>query len=101
MVDRESPRLDRETEPCLRCRAKGIIVCPECQGTGEKRNESYVVIDRCHRCGTAVKGFVTCPNCLGTRVVDAGQSRTNYRLESERMRASPLVWGFDIHSGPL
>ena len=37
-------------EPCVRCRAKGIVVCPTCQGTGDIRNESYVVVDRCHDC---------------------------------------------------
>jgi hypothetical protein len=94
--DRESPQVAGQTEPCARCRAKGIVVCPECQGTGDKRNASYVVVDRCHTCVKEARGFITCPSCLGTKVVDAGQLLTNHRLESERMRKSPAVWGFTL-----
>ena len=43
-------------EPCIRCRAKGIVVCPECQGTGEKRNDSYVVTGRCGHCEEGGQG---------------------------------------------
>lgn len=101
MIDRELPRYTGEKEPCVRCRAKGIVVCPECQGTGEKRNESYVVIDRCHRCENETRGFVTCPNCLGMKVVDTDQLRKNYKLEAERLRAGPLVWGFALPEAGL
>ena len=96
MIDQELPQSTRDTEPCVRCRAKGIVVCPECQGTGEKRNDSYVVVDRCHRCEKETRGFVTCPNCQGMKVVDADQLRMNYRLEAERLRALPLGWGFKL-----
>ena len=50
-TSQKPPLSDNEMEPCARCRAKGIIVCPECQGTGEIRNASYVVVGRCHNCG--------------------------------------------------
>jgi len=82
-------------EPCVRCRAKGIVVCPTCQGTGDIRNESYVVVDRCHDCLKEKRGFVTCPSCLGKKVVDNSQLRRSYRLERERMRNIPSVWGYE------
>jgi RecJ-like exonuclease len=82
-------------EPCVRCRAKGIVVCPECQGTGDIRNESYVVVDRCHGCLKEWRGFITCPSCLGNRTVDSSQLRRSYRLERERMRIVPSVWGYE------
>ena len=81
-------------EPCVRCRVKGIVVCPTCQGTGERRNESYVVVDRCRDCRTDVRGFITCPSCLGKRVVEISQLRRSYRLERERMRSIPGIWGY-------
>lgn len=101
MIHQELPRSVREKESCVRCRAKGIVVCPECQGTGDKRNDSYVVIGRCHRCEKETRGFVTCPNCLGMKVVDADQLRMNHRLEAERLRAGPLVWGFALPDATL
>lgn len=95
MIDQELPQPATVTEPCVRCRAKGIVVCPTCQGTGDIRNESYVVVDRCHDCLTEVRGFVTCPSCLGEKkVVDIGQLRRSYRLERERVRSIPSVWGY-------
>ena len=47
-------------EPCVRCRAKGIVVCPTCQGTGDIRNESYVVVDRCHDCSNDISNCLVC-----------------------------------------
>ncbi len=82
-------------EPCVRCRAKGIVVCPTCQGTGDIRNESYVVVDRCHDCNKDPRGFVTCPSCLGKKTVEIGQLRRSYRLERQRMRSIPSVWGYE------
>lgn len=82
-------------EPCVRCRAKGVIVCPVCQGTREIRNTSYVVIGQCQNCKEG-RGFITCPNCLGTKVVDAARLQEMRRLEAERMRTNPDVWGFTI-----
>lgn len=83
------------TEPCVRCRAKGIVVCPTCQGTGDRRNESYVVVDRCHDCRTDTRGFITCPSCLGSKVVEISQLRRGYKLERERMRSMPSIWGYE------
>ena len=88
------------TEPCVRCRAKGIVVCPECQGTGEKRNDSYVVTGRCQSCLNVVKGFITCPTCLGEKVIEAGHLRANFRREAERLRSIPAVWGLVIAAVP-
>jgi len=89
------------TEPCARCRAKGIIVCPECQGTGEIRNASYVVVGRCHNCEGETRGFITCPNCLGKKVVDADRLREVRKLESEGPHRDPAVWGYTIPTPPL
>ena len=82
-------------EPCVRCRAKGIVVCPTCQGTGDIRNESYVVVDQCHDCNTGLRGFITCPSCLGEKAVEIGQLRRSYRLERQRVRSIPTVWGYE------
>jgi hypothetical protein len=89
------PQSTGVTEPCVRCRAKGIVVCPECQGTGDIRNESYVVVDRCHICLKEWRGFITCPSCLGKKAVDSSQLRRSYRLERERMRIVPSIWGYE------
>jgi len=94
-MGRELPQSIGVTEPCVRCRAKGIVVCPNCHGTGERRNESYVVVDRCHNCRMDVRGFITCPSCLGKKVVENGQLRRNQRLETERMRSIPAIWGYE------
>ncbi len=52
---------------CPRCAGKREVACPECKGTGEARNESWVVVGPCKRCaGSKRKGFVTCPKCSGT-----------------------------------
>lgn len=99
-IDGESPQSTIEMEPCARCRAKGIIVCPVCQGTGEMRNTSCVVIDRCHNCEKGTRGFITCPTCLGKKVVDAERWREMRRLEAERMRSSPAVWGYTSPTPP-
>jgi hypothetical protein len=98
-IDGESPQSTIETEPCARCRAKGVIVCPVCQGTREIRNASYVVVDRCHNCEKE-RGFITCPTCLGKKVVDAERWREMRRLEAEHMRSSPAVWGFTSLTPP-
>jgi hypothetical protein len=93
-MDQELPHSIGVMEPCARCRAKGIVVCPTCQGTGDIRNESYVVVDRCHDCLKETRGFITCPSCLGTKIVDVNQLRRSYRLERERMRSMPGHWGY-------
>jgi len=94
-MDQELPQSSGVTEPCARCRAKGIVVCPECQGTGERRNASYVVVGRCYNCLKETRGFITCPCCLGKKVVDGGQLRRSYRLERERVRSMPGHWGYE------
>jgi hypothetical protein len=86
-------------EACARCRAKGVIVCPVCQGTREIRNTSYVVIGQCQNCREG-RGFITCPNCLGKKVVDADRLREIRRLEAEAMRSDPAVWGFTVPTPP-
>jgi len=91
----ELPQATGVIEPCVRCRAKGIVVCPSCQGTGDVRNESYVLVDRCHDCLKETRGFVTCPSCLGSKIVDVSQLRRSYRLERERLRIVPSVWGYE------
>jgi hypothetical protein len=95
LMDQELAQPTGVLEPCVRCRAKGIVVCPTCQGTGDIRNESYVVIDRCHDCNHDPRGFITCPSCLGKTVVEIGQLRRSYRLERRRMRTIPAVWGYE------
>ena len=82
VMDQRLPESTGEAEPCGRCRAKGVIVCPVCQGTREIRNDSYVVIGQCENCREA-RGFVTCPNCLGKKVVDVARVRELRRLEAE------------------
>ena len=96
----KAPESSIGIEPCARCRAKGVVVCPECQGTGEIRNTSYVVVDRCHTCEGKTKGFITCPNCLGKKVVDADRLREMRKLESEGLRSIPAIWGFTIPTPP-
>ncbi len=91
----EAPASSMVMEPCARCRAKGIVVCPTCQGTGDIRNQSYAVVDRCHDCLKEIRGFVTCPSCLGKKVADNSQLRRSYRLERERLRSIPSVWGYE------
>jgi RecJ-like exonuclease len=93
-MDQELAQPTGVKEPCARCRAKGIVVCPTCQGTGDIRNESYVVVDRCHDCSKDLRGFITCPSCLGEKEVEIAQLRRSYRLERERMRSIPAVWGY-------
>lgn len=56
---------DSHEGDCPRCRGKGCVICPECQGTGEKRNESWVVTGRCPQCEGPLRGFVLCPKCSG------------------------------------
>jgi hypothetical protein len=99
-IDGESPQSSIETEPCARCRGKGVIVCPVCQGTGEMRNTSYLIVDRCHNCEKGTRGFITCPNCLGRKVVSAERWREMRKLEAEHVRSSPAVWGFTIPTPP-
>lgn len=100
MFDQEWLESPGQMEPCVRCRAKGVVVCPECQGTGEKRNDSYVVVGRCQRCENVSRGFITCPSCLGQKQVEAGQIRANFRREAERLRSIPAVWGLIIAAPP-
>lgn len=82
-------------EPCVRCRAKGIVVCPTCQGTGDIRNECYTVVGRCRDCLKETRGFVTCPSCLGKKMVNNSQLRRTYRLERERVHHIPSIWGYE------
>lgn len=89
----ELPSYGNDMEPCARCRAKGIIVCPVCQGTREIRNPSYVVIGRCQNCREG-RGFITCPDCLGKKALDADRLREVRRLEAQRIRNMPATWGF-------
>lgn len=89
-TDRQLPETTGETNPCGRCRAKGVIVCPVCQGTREIRNDSYVVVGQCENCKEA-RGFVTCPNCLGKKVVDTARLRELRRLEAEGLGSIPAV----------
>jgi len=98
-IDQDLPLSSDGTEPCARCRAKGIIVCPECQGTGEIRNTSYVVVGRCQNC-RVVRGFISCPSCLGKKALTEDRLREMRRLESEAVRSSPRVWGFTIPTPP-
>jgi hypothetical protein len=95
----KAPESSVGMEPCARCRAKGIIVCPVCQGTRDIRNTSYVVVGQCQHCREG-RGFITCPNCLGKKVVDADRLREMRRLESETVRSSPAVWGFTSPTPP-
>ena len=95
----KAPESSMGMEPCARCRAKGVIVCPVCQGTREIRNASYVVVGQCQDCREG-RGFITCPNCLGKKVVDADRLREMRRLEAESMRSSPAVWGFTTPTPP-
>ncbi|MDM8000744.1 MAG: hypothetical protein QUS33_12355 [Dehalococcoidia bacterium] len=70
-------------------------MCPTCQGTGDIRNESYVVVGRCHDCLEEIRGFIVCPSCLGEKAVNSGQLRRSYRLERQRLRSVPSIWGYD------
>jgi hypothetical protein len=93
LQSQKAPETTMGMEPCARCRAKGVIVCPVCQGTREIRNASYVVIGQCQDCKEE-RGFITCPNCLGKKLLDADRLREMRRLESEAMRSGPAVWGY-------
>jgi uncharacterized protein YbaR (Trm112 family) len=95
----EAAEVSIAVEPCARCRGKGVIVCPVCQGTREIRNTSYVVVDQCRDCREE-RGFITCPNCLGKKVVDAERLREMRRLEAEAMRSTTPVWGFTSPTRP-
>ena len=57
--------LPGDNEPCPRCSGRGYVICPQCKGTGEKRNESWVVVGVCAQCQAPLKGFVLCPKCRG------------------------------------
>ena len=98
-TSQESPLSGDEIEPCARCRAKGVIVCPVCQGTREIRNSSYVVVGECQNCREA-KGFIICPNCLGKKALDADRLREVRRLEAELIRNTPATWGFTTPTPP-
>ena len=98
-VSQEPPLSGNEMEPCARCRAKGIVVCPVCQGTREIRNTSYVVVGQCQNC-TEARGFITCPDCLGKKALDADRLRKVRRLEAERIRNRPATWGFTAPTQP-
>jgi len=95
----KAPDSSMGMEPCARCRAKGVIVCPVCQGTREIRNTSYVVVGQCQDCREG-RGFITCPNCLGKKIVGADRLREVRRLEAEGMRNNPTVWGFTVPTPP-
>ena len=97
-MDQELERPAGVIDPCARCRAKGVVVCPTCQGTGDIRNESYVVVDRCRECSGNLRGFITCPSCLGAKVVEPSQLRRSYRLEKESARSTPGCWGYKNHT---
>ena len=47
---RDSVPLDKYKETCPRCGLKGLVVCPECGGTGEARNSSWSGVGPCTRC---------------------------------------------------
>ena len=102
-IDQEASAPSVGIEPCARCRAKGAVVCPECHGTNERRNSSYVIVDRCHKCDGETRGFITCPNCLGRKVVDTDRLREmrKLELESKSAHSDPPVWGFTIPTPPL
>lgn len=55
----------KDKEKCARCSGRGYVLCPQCKGTGEKRNASWVVIGMCTNCEPPLKGFVLCPKCRG------------------------------------
>ena len=62
---------------CPRCGGKREVACPACKGTGEARNESWVVVGKCKVCDQSQrKGFVTCPKCGGTGFATSGQPPT-------------------------
>jgi DnaJ-class molecular chaperone len=62
---REIVSLEEYKETCPRCGGRGLVVCPECQGTGEARNSSWTVIGPCAGCERVFKGFLLCPKCKG------------------------------------
>jgi DnaJ-class molecular chaperone len=62
---KENVPLEEYKAICPRCGGKGLVVCSECQGTGEARNSSWVVVGPCTRCERIFKGFVLCPKCKG------------------------------------
>jgi DnaJ-class molecular chaperone len=62
---RENVPLEEYKETCPRCGGRGLVVCPECQGTGEARNSSWSVVGPCTRCERLFKGFLLCPKCNG------------------------------------
>lgn len=95
----KAPESSMGMEPCARCRAKGIIVCPVCQGTREIRNASYVVVGQCQNCREE-RGFITCPDCLGKKALDADRLREVRRLEAQRIRNIPATWGFTAPTPP-
>jgi DnaJ-class molecular chaperone len=62
-------------EQCPRCAGKREVACPECKGTGDARNESWVVIGTCKACAKSKrKGFVVCPRCKGTGFATSGET---------------------------
>ena len=64
-------------EQCPRCSGRREVTCTACKGTGEARNESWVVIGVCKVCAQSKrKGFVTCPKCKGTGFATSGQAPT-------------------------
>jgi DnaJ-class molecular chaperone len=62
---KENVPLEEYRETCPRCGGKGLVVCSHCQGTGEERNSSWVIVGPCPRCERVFKGFVLCPKCNG------------------------------------
>lgn len=69
-------RKDEPTILCSCCHQSGVIICPECGGTGRERYEDgnyasgetrYRTI-ACHECGG--KGKIPCPECNGSGQID-------------------------------
>ena len=67
--------MGEEKVQCPRCGGKREVACLACKGTGEARNESWVVIGTCKACAQSKrKGFVTCPKCSGTGSASSDQA---------------------------
>jgi len=74
-METERAEVITPTAICPRCGGKGLILCPQCQGTGDERNDCYVVVGSCPLCAgktpTVKRGFATCPKCQGHGAIAA------------------------------
>lgn len=55
-------------EICMECKGRKTIVCPDCRGTGQSKNQMRIavyqgIINPCPTC--EVEKRVICPNCEG------------------------------------